>query len=166
MTLEPLIDRLVTAHDRLASLRAPVEDGAPWPRSEHFGVEPEASWMPPELLAHVAEMLPFWRGQIERILNGYPEPVSFGRVQSDEERIAAIARDRELPAGELFDRIAANLGDGLPWLRSLSDAQAAKLGTHPTLGEMSVARVVERMLAGHLEEHVAQLETILARRAG
>ena len=36
-----------------------------------------------ELLAHVAEMLPYWLGEVERILAGPPEPVPFGRVGSD-----------------------------------------------------------------------------------
>ena len=94
------------ARSRLDDLRGAVEARAPWPASENFGAEPESSWYPPELLAHVAEMVPYWMAQIERILEGYPEPVPFGRVQTDEERIAAIGRDRALPVGELFDRIA------------------------------------------------------------
>jgi hypothetical protein len=161
MTLEPLVDRLENAHARLVALRPAVEAGAPWPRSEHFGVEPEASWMPPELLAHVAEMLPYWRGQIDRILQGHPEPVSFGRVQSDDARIAAIGADRDLSIDELFDRIERGMADVSGYLRELDDRAAARLGTHPTRGEMPVEEIVERMLTGHLEDHVVQLQTIL-----
>jgi hypothetical protein len=132
MTSEVLAVRLLDARARLEALRPAVEAGEPWPPSEHFGTEPEASWNPPELLAHVAEMLPFWLGQIERILDGYPEPVSFGRVQDDPDRIAAIERDRALPVGELYARIA-----------------------------MTVRAVVERMVINHLNDHTTQLATIL-----
>lgn len=160
MTGTLLADRLIQAHDRLEALRPAVEAGAPWPPSEHFGTEPEASWNPPELLAHVAEMLPYWIGQIERILDGFREPVSFGRVQTDTDRIEAIGRDRLLP-GELFDRVAAETDAAVVRLRAIADADLERLGTHPTLGEMTVRAVVERMLLGHLEGHVEQLAGIL-----
>lgn len=160
MTNASLADRLAEAHARLVALRPAVEAGAPWPPSPHFGVEPEASWNPPELLAHVAEMLPFWLGQIERILEGFPEPVSFGRVQSDEERIAAIGRDRALPVGELYARIDRGMSTVTARLREMGPDQLDRRGTHPTLGEMTVRAVVERMYVGHLNEHVDQLERI------
>ena len=134
---------------------------APWPASENFGAEPESSWYPPELLAHVAEMVPYWMAQIERILEGYPEPVPFGRVQTDEERIAAIGRDRALPVGDLFDRIATRTDAAAGRLGELSAEQLERRGTHPTRGEMTVGAVVERMLINHIGEHVEQLESIL-----
>ena len=161
MTATLLADRLIQAHARLETLRPAVEARAPWPRSERFGTEPEASWNPPELLAHVAEMLPYWMGQVERILQGFPEPVSFGRVQTDTDRIEAIGRDRALPPGELFDRVAGETDAAVVRLREIADADLERLGTHPTLGEMTVQTVIERMLLGHLEGHVDQLSGIL-----
>ena len=160
MTNASLADRLAEAHARLAALQPAVEAGAPWPPSPQFGVEPEASWNPPELLAHVAEMLPYWLGQIDRILEGCPEPVSFGRVQSDESRIAAIGRDRALPIGELYARIGRGMDTVTARLRALGHDELDRRGTHPTLGEMTVRAVVERMYIGHLSEHVDQLERI------
>jgi hypothetical protein len=156
-------DRLLEAHAGLAASRSGVEAGAPWPASPNFGHEPESTWNPPELLAHVAEMLPYWMDQIERILEGYPEPVPFGRVATDEERIAAIGRERARPVGELFDRVATGALAAADRLRGLSDQQLERRGTHPTLGEMSVAAVAERMFIRHLGEHAEQLRSILAR---
>ena len=49
-----------------------------------------------ELLAHVAEMLPYWLGEAERILAGGPDPVRFGRVAEDKLRVLTIERDRTL----------------------------------------------------------------------
>jgi hypothetical protein len=156
-------DRLLGAHAGLAASRSGVEAGAPWPASTNFGHEPESTWNPPELLAHVAEMLPYWMDQIERILEGYPEPVPFGRVATDEERIAAIGRERARPVGELFDQIATGAQAAADRLRGLSDDQLGRRGTHPTLGEMNVEAVAERMFIRHLGDHAEQLRTILAR---
>src|SRR5262245_32619634 len=84
-TTEPTL----TDRQRLAALRRAfhaleprVVAGEPWPLAEAFGVEPEASWGPREVLAHVAEMLPFWLGELDRILLG-SGLVPFGRGQDD-----------------------------------------------------------------------------------
>ena len=165
MPANDVADRLLLARSRLDDLRADVEARAPWPASDNFGAEPESSWYPPELLAHVAEMVPYWMAQIERILEGYPEPVPFGRVQTDEERIAAIGRDRALPVGELFDRIDDRTELVARRLGELSVEQIERRGTHPTRGEMTVGAIVERMLINHIDEHVEQLGSILGQGA-
>jgi hypothetical protein len=160
---DDIANRLLEAHERLDALRPGVEAGAPWPASANFGHEPESSWNPPELLAHVAEMLTYWITQIDRILEGYPEPVPFGRVATDEERIAAIGRERARPVGELFDQVASGAHAAAARLRDLPDDQLERRGTHPTLGEMTVSGVAERMFIHHLGEHAEQLRSILGR---
>ena len=160
---DEIADRLLQAHAGVEALRADVEAGAPWPASPNFGHEPESSWYPPELLAHLAEMLPYWMDQIERVLAGYPEPVPFGRVATDEERIAAIGRDRTLPVGELFDRVADGAQAAAGRLRALSGDELDRRGTHPTLGEMTVAAIAERMFIRHLGDHAEQLRELLGR---
>jgi hypothetical protein len=158
-----IADRLLAAHAGLDAMRPSVAAGAPWPASDNFGHEPESTWNPPELLAHVAEMLTYWMDQIERILEGYPEPVSFGRVATDEDRIAAIGRERARPVAELFDRVTSGAQAAAARLRELSADQLERRGTHPTLGEMTVSAVAERMFIRHLGEHEEQLRSILAR---
>ena len=81
--LAALAARLSAARDDLLRLEAAVTAGAPWPLSDHFGVEPEAHWGPPETLAHLAEMIPYWTGEMARVLDASDEPVPFGRVASD-----------------------------------------------------------------------------------
>ena len=162
--LNALPDRLALASAAFAALRPAVEAGDPWPLSQAYGSEPESDWGPKELLAHTAEMLGYWPIQIDQILAGGPEPVQFGRVSTDPGRIERIGRDRELPTAELFERIAAEASRLGTRIRSLSPTDAARRGLHPRLGEMTVGRIVERFLVGHLEEHVEQLRTILATR--
>ncbi len=163
LDLVTLVERLERGVAELRTLQPRVEARAPWPLSDRFGTEPEATWGPPETLAHVAEMLPFWTGEIERILAGTGEaPVPFGRVASDDLRIGVIERDRSLPPRELFSRIDAGTERLGRRLRDLEPTGASSRGVHPTLGEFTVAGVLERFLVRHLEEHVAQLRESLA----
>ena len=164
MTDNTITQRLQATGHRLDQLRARIDAGGPWPLAARFDHDPEADWGPMELLAHVAEMLPYWLGEIERILAGPPEPVAFGRLGTDPVRIALIGRDRTLPTGELYARIDSWLERWAHRLTTLSPAQLAKGGLHPRLGEMTVAAIVERMIVHHLDEHVEQLESILGNR--
>jgi hypothetical protein len=159
-----LLDRLTTASAEFAAFRPSVEAGEPWPLSLAYGTEPESDWGPKELLAHTAEMLDFWPAEIDKILRGGPDPVPFGRVSDDPERIGRIGRDRSLPTGELFERIAASVGRLDARIRSLPAADAARVGLHTRLGEMTIGRILDRFLVGHLEEHVEQLRAILGSR--
>jgi hypothetical protein len=154
-------DRLVAAGRRLVAMGPAVEAGEPWPLSDAYGEEPEASWGPKELLAHVAEMIPYWHGQIDLVLAGDGEPVPFGRVASDADRIARIGDDRRLPAGTLLARIEDGLADVAAALRGLGPDGLGRVGRHPTREDMTVEAIVGRMLIGHLEEHEQQLRGIL-----
>jgi uncharacterized protein YbjT (DUF2867 family) len=153
--------RLREAQRTLDDLRPAVEAGEPWPLAERFGTEPEARWGPAEVLAHVAEMLPFWLGEVERILASPVEPAPFGRVITDALRIGVIERDRTLPARELFDRIESTIGRLDRRLSELSPALARRVGAHPTRGEMALTEVTERFVLSHLEEHATQLRDAL-----
>jgi hypothetical protein len=160
-TVDGFIDRLRRTADRISTLHARVQAGAPWPLAERFGTEPEAEWGPMEVLAHCAEMLPFWLGEIERIEVGEPEPVPFGRVAGDQLRIGIIERDRTLPARELFDRIVVGADRHVRRLPDLGDSGLGRRGLHPRRGEMTVAEVLEDFVVGHLEEHEEQLVTAI-----
>jgi hypothetical protein len=156
--------RLVAAHASIASLRPEVIAGEPWPLSDNFGTEPEATWGPRETLAHVQEMLPFWLGEIERVIEGggYGRSAPFGRVATDAIRIAIIERDRTLPLRELFGRIEAVVDRISARLGELEDADLEVRGEHSRLGQMAVGQILDRFVCGHLEEHAAQLREVLA----
>jgi hypothetical protein len=170
--MEPTIPR-GAALARLAASRAALADiaprviaGGPWPLAARFGTEPEASWGPREVLAHLNEMLPFWLGEYGRIVEADSpagDPLPFGRVSDDQVRIGVIERDRRFPLADLFERI----DDGIArWERRVSattEAEGGRAGLHPRNGEMTADAVRDRMIVTHLEDHVAQLEEILAR---
>lgn len=170
MTEEPLADalaRLPALRARLDALRPRVEAGSPWPLAERFGVEPEASWGPREVLAHLGEMLLYWLGEYERIVEGGRDTgdgTPFGRIAADSMRIGILERDRSVPLRELFARIDAGISRWEARLADASPGEGAFVGFHPRLGEMTGAAMVDRMIVAHLDEHAAQLETIVAGR--
>lgn len=160
------LERLSAIRRAYADLAPSVAAGQPWPLATAFGTEPEAAWGPREVLAHVAEMLPYWRGELERVVEGSPEPVPFGRLQTDAFRIGLIERDRELPISLLFARIDEGLEGWAQRIPTLTDAERAKRGLHPRLGDVEADRILQRHILEHAEEHVAQLTETLANRAG
>jgi hypothetical protein len=160
--MDDLLDRLATARAGLAATRPAVEAGAPWPLAETFDDSDEARWGPGEVLSHLAEMVPYWLGEIERILAGNAEPVPFGRVATNPVRIALVERDRSVPSRELYDRIDGDLQRFDRRWRTLSPAELARRGLHPSRGELTVAEMPDRFIVGHLADHVRQLEEILA----
>jgi hypothetical protein len=160
--LKEAADRLNAAARELDRMRPDIEGAGPWPMAEQFGTEPEASWGPPELLAHVSEMVPYWLGEIERILDGDPaSAVPFGRVSGDSVRIAIIGRDRTVPIRELLARIVSETRRATRRLGELSEDDASRRGLHPRLGELTIPQIAERFLATHAAEHVLQLREIL-----
>jgi hypothetical protein len=157
-----LAQRLKVVIAGLVAHRARIHAAEPWPLAADFGPGPEASWGPRELLAHVAEMLPYWLGEVERVLGDGPEPVPFGRTQADPNRLTAIERDRTLPLAELYARIEAGAERYARRLPALTTADASRRGLHPVLGELPVTTILERMVVRHAEDHVRQLTDILA----
>ncbi len=156
--------RMTQAAAEIGALRGPIEAARPWPVRLAAGEGPEAEWGAPEVLAHVAEMLQYWLGEIERVVNGSPEPVPFGRVATDPLRTLTIERDRSLPPGELIGRIQSSVTRYAARLPALSAADWEKRGLHPRLGEMTVEAMLPRFVVGHLEEHAIQLRAAVAER--
>jgi len=155
-------DRLETAAAAIVVLRSRIEGGGDWPLAEDYGTGPEASWGPREVLAHVEEYLPYWLGEIERVLAGDASaPVPFGRIAEDPVRIGVIGRDRTIPLRELFARIESDAPRVAARLRELTQADAGRRGLHPRRGEMAVRDMLEPFLVGHTEGHVTQLREIL-----
>lgn len=162
--LDDLADRIDHAAEAMIELGPQLAAGEPWPAADVVGPGPESSWGPREVLAHVAEMLPFWMGEIELILDagGGVEPPAFGRLEADEVRVAIITRDRAFPARELLGRVEAEGRRVARRLRALGDEDAELIGRHTTRGDMSVRDIAERLIVSHIEGHVTQLRESLA----
>ncbi len=163
--MDDLAGRLEQEIEAMVELGPKLAAGEPWPSADVVGPGPESSWGPREVLAHVAEMLPFWLGEIELILDAGDggEPPAFGRLETDDLRVAIITRDRAFPARELLGRVEAEGRRVARRLRALGEADAAAQGRHVTRGDLSVREIAERLIVSHLEGHVTQLrETVAA----
>jgi hypothetical protein len=145
---------------------------------EHAGAAPAAGvtepdqpsgerWEWGQVWAHLAEFIPYWIEQIGLVVEGDgSEPVPFGRVKTDPGRIAAIERDRALPVAQLWARMRSQLADLWNLIDHLPQEGWAKQGQHPTLGVMDMPRIFNEFLVGHLEQHAAQLDGLIAGRGG
>jgi hypothetical protein len=162
-SMSELADRLDAAAEAMIELGPELAAGEPWAMAEQVGPGPESSWGPREVLAHVAEMLPFWLGEIELILDavGGGEPQEFGRLEDDPLRVAIISRDRGFPARELLGRVEAEAKRVARRFRALGEEDAAAVGRHVTRGDLTVGEIAERLIVGHLEGHVTQLRESL-----
>ena len=159
------VERIAAARRGYADLAPRVMAGEPWQLAEDYGTGPEASWGPREVLAHVEEMLPFWLGEMERVIDGDgTTPKSFGRTADDPVRLGIIDRDRSLPLRVLFKRVDDGLRAWQERLPTLTDAERSRIGVHPRLGEMPAPAILDRFITGHAEDHIGQLNDILATR--
>ncbi len=120
-------------------------------------------WDAGQAWAHVAEFIPFWQGEVEKVVAAYAgEPVPFGRTKEDPGRVGYIEANRNEPPTEQMARLAGSLTLFRGYLAALSAADWSARGLHPRLGEMTVAAFVERFIVAHLEEHADQLEKLAA----
>jgi len=121
-------------------------------------------WDRGQVWAHLAEFIPYWIAQSRPILEAQAstEPVPFGRTKADSERIGAIERDRREPVAALWSDTRTDIGQLRAFLEALSLEQWDAAGLHPTLGVMSISKIVEEFLVGHLEQHADQLEGLAA----
>lgn len=162
--MHDLARRIRDAGNAILELRGPLVAGEPWPLSETWGTEPEADWGPPELLGHVNEMLPYWVDELDDVLAGDPAAaVPFGRIASDASRLARIDTDRHRPVGDLLGDITSGIERASAFADRLTPDDALRLGLHPSRGEITVRDSIDRFLTAHLEDHVEQLRSILAR---
>jgi hypothetical protein len=155
--------RIAASIGAIAAASERIAARPPLPPDARIGHDEDA-WGPREVLAHVGEAVPFWHGQIERALAADPAegPAPVGRAPTDASRLALIERDRALPVAFLVARLERDGTALADRVGRLSSPDLSRRCRHPAWGDMTLAAMIERTLAGHLEGHVEQLEAILA----
>jgi len=155
--VDALIARLADAERRLAEHASdPPPPGltAPDPGSGE-------QWEAGQVWAHLAEFPAYWLAQAQRVI-ALPtyEPVPFGRVRTDAGRLEAIERERHTEPSALLERVRGSLAEVTDAIRSFPPEAWTRRGAHPTLGDMTVQRIVEQFIVEHLEEHADQLDLL------
>ena len=157
----------------MTALAPAVAAGEPWRLTDTYGPGPESEWGPREVLAHVGEMIPYWLGEIELIVDAGAraggagpggEPPAFGRLEDDPIRVQIIGRDRRFPGRELLGRIEVEARRAAARFRALTEVESNAVGRHVSRGELTVADIAERLLVGHIEGHVTQLRELVTAR--
>ncbi|HLZ81375.1 MAG TPA: DinB family protein [Ktedonobacteraceae bacterium] len=119
----------------------------------------EDEWSIMQNLAHIVEFMPYWAGEIEKLVTAPGQ--NFGRTAQNEGRLRAISehgRDRleqvkaALPAS--YTRLEEVLGN-------LQDSDLELTGHHYKFGEKSLEWFIEDFVTGHLKSHVDQIKTCL-----
>lgn len=156
-----MLRRLDAVEQRLRALAA-----TPLDRVRGHLTAPDApsgeQWEWGQVWAHLAEFVPYWVVQVRSVIDAYDgEPVPFGRTKADAGRIVAIERDRGVQVQELWSRLESQIDDLRAFLAGLPDRAWSVHGLHSTLGAMSLERMVDEFMVGHLEQHADQLDGLL-----
>jgi threonine dehydratase len=156
--MNPYAERMRRAERRLAEhAERPLPAGLTDPDPGK-----EERWEAGQVWAHLAEFPAYWLAQARAVLSardaGGAQPIPFGRTKADAERIAAIERERHTDPRELLRRVRRDLAEVSAALGELPAEAWQVRGQHPTMGEMTLDRIVGEFIVDHLEEHADQLD--------
>jgi hypothetical protein len=116
-------------------------------------------WEAGQVWGHITEFVPYWIEEIEEVVDQYRgEPVPFGRITTDPDRLAGIEAGPAMDFDTHLHWLGVHLTDLRGFLAALPDDAWSVVGLHSRSGAMSLDQMIERMLVGHLEEHADQLE--------
>jgi uncharacterized damage-inducible protein DinB len=121
----------------------------------------ERDWSVMQILAHVAEILPYWAHQARDVAARTENNLPFGRTAEDPDRIAAVEEHAHDALDVTLRRIREGLAETVAVLRAIPAEGWQKTARHERRGEMSVARAVDDFLLAHAKEHAAQVEQVL-----
>ena len=153
---EDMARRLETAGQALLQRVEPLAD-------EDLRRKPaDGEWSVMQVLAHVAEMLPYWSRQAREIVARERDNEPFGRTQDDPGRIAAVEQHASDGLDIMLARLRSGLAEAVGTIRGLPPNAWARTGQHARRGEMTVDQIVQEFLVSHLDEHSQQIEATLS----
>ena len=144
--VERRLDALAAREGRLAGLTA---------------ADPSSGeqWEAGQVWAHLAEFVGYWLVQARAVIDARSaEPVPFGRVKSNPERIAAIERDRATAVATLSGRVKEHIAQARQFLQECEPRDWDARGLHQAQGVMTLERILDEFVVSHLEQHADQLD--------
>ncbi len=125
----------------------------------------EGEWTAMELLAHVAEILPYWARQARDVSERAGDGELFGRStvnpEEDPGRLAAITGHGGDQLTTIESLLQTGLTQAIADLRAIHHERWDRNGTQANGQVTTVAQIVEQRLIGHLQSHAEQLARIL-----
>lgn len=114
------------------------------------------AWTAAEVCGHVAELISYWAEQA-RALAAQPGR-TFGRPLDDPERTGAVSAGASLSRHDAVERLRAASATAAREIQQIPLTALTTEGVSASRGAMTVEQMLERFIASHLEEHIAQVE--------
>jgi DinB superfamily len=119
----------------------------------------ENEWTIMQNLAHVVEFMPYWAGEIEKLVADPGR--NFGRTAQDEGRLRGISEHEKDNLSRTKAALLVSYTRLDEVLGSLKDSDLVLTGKHPKYGEKSLDWFIEEFVTGHLSGHVEQIKRYL-----
>jgi len=120
-------------------------------------VPAEGVWTVMDNLCHIREFVPFWTGEILRIVQRPTEP--WGRDHTDTARLAAVTNTAAHALADVVTDIREAVRRAGDTLSALTDADFAREATskNPRWGVKPASFVVDDLLVHHVAKHQGQI---------
>ena len=116
----------------------------------------ENEWTIMQNLAHIVEFMPYWAGEIEKLV---VEPGSdFGRTPEDVGRLQGISEHEMASLSKIKEALPGSYQRLDEVLRKLQDSDLELTGKHVRYGEKPLDWLIEEFLTNHLKGHVEQIK--------
>jgi len=123
-------------------------------------------WDDTQVWAHMAEFVGYWQGEAERVIALYDgDPVPFGRLKDDPDRIAGVEAARIEDLAALQGRVRDSIAELRRRLEAMTPAEWNAVGRHVRGFDLDVEGIINRFVLDHLEEHATSIEALAAERS-
>jgi len=119
----------------------------------------ENEWSIMQNLAHVAEIMPYWANEIEKLVARPGQ--NFGRTMQHEGRLQAIREHGSDRLQQMKVALPASYARLQEVLSKLTDSNLELTGMHSRYGEKSLDWFIEEFVTQHLINHVEQIRICL-----
>jgi uncharacterized damage-inducible protein DinB len=120
----------------------------------------ENEWSIMQNLAHIVEIMPYWAGEIAKLVANPGQ--NFGRTAQHEGRLRAISEHERDNLEQVKVALPASYARLEDVLGSLRDSDLVLTGNHSKFGEKTLDWFIEEFVIGHLRSHCEQIKTCLA----
>src|SRR5713101_2236972 len=127
--------------------------------SKLYQLPAENEWTIMQNLAHIVEFMPYWAGEIEKLV---AEPGrNFGRTQQDEGRLRGISEHEKDSLKMIKAALPGSYARLDEMLGSLKDSDLDLVGKHIRYGEKPLDWFIEDLVTDHLSEHEEQIKRVV-----
>jgi len=144
-----------SVHDSYAELVMLIDGPLTALNPEKLYLAPaENEWTIMQNLSHTVEFMPYWAGEIEKLV-AVPGQ-NFGRTMQDEGRMRAINEHGQDSLAQIKETLPGSYTRLEDALGRLKDSDLELTGRHVKFGEQSLGWFMEEFVTGHLSGHVEQ----------